>query len=225
MFALWPIGFPVLYMLLLIACRKASQQNELPHTWAGSLAASTRFLWREYKPSYFFWEPFDVLRKLSLSSFVLFISSEYPMLRLLVGLLLSIVFLALLFAANPYKHWLVSLVARSMQLSITLAFVGSLAIQLCDTSEECQYYLGFESAYAASLLLLLLSIGGLLLVVALLAWSLAVEARAYRINDPRWDEAGFTKWANKGQVVAAASRPRHLPAGSHMALCVCFVRR
>ena len=78
--------------------------------------------------------------------------------------MMKVVGLALLFAAAPHKHWLVSLVARSLQLSINLAFIGSLAIRLCDTEQECQRSLGFDSAYTASLLLLLLSIGSLVLL-------------------------------------------------------------
>ena len=42
---------------------------------------------------------------------------------------MQVLFLALLFAANPYKHWLISAVARSLQLALSLAFIGSLAIR------------------------------------------------------------------------------------------------
>ena len=51
------------------------------------------------------------------------------MLRLLVGLLLSLLFLALLYAADPYKHWLVSVVARSLQLALAMSLIGCLAIR------------------------------------------------------------------------------------------------
>ena len=201
LFALWPIFFPVLYALLLVACRKAIQSGQPIES--GSLPAWTYFLWREYDPAYFWWEPLDVLRKLALSSFVLFISSDHPMLRIIVGLLLSVFFLVLLFAANPYKMRLVSLVARSLQLSITLALVGALAIRLCDTDKECQRYLGFDSAYTASLLVLLLSIGGLVLVLTLLTYTIVAEHQAERRR-----QHSALHWVRGRKMV----RPATLPA-------------
>ena len=123
-FAVWPIGFPLLYVGLLVACRDAICTGK-----PSKLATATRFLWREYKPDYFWWEPLDVMRRLALSSFVLFIPAEYPMQRLLVGLLLSLLFLALVFAANPYKGRLVSAVARSLQLMLSMILIGCLAIR------------------------------------------------------------------------------------------------
>ena len=88
LFGLWPVGFPLLCVGLLATCRDAIRVDNPPKEQ--SLASATRFLWREYKPDYFWWEPLDMVRKLTLSAFVLFIPAQYPVLRLLVGLLLSV---------------------------------------------------------------------------------------------------------------------------------------
>ena len=65
----------------------------------------------------------DVMRRLALSSFVLAIDSGTPMLRLMVGLLLSVFFLALLFIARPYKAEILDNLACSLQLMSVLIFI------------------------------------------------------------------------------------------------------
>eukprot|EP00966_Prymnesium_polylepis_P301543 6967154-Prymnesium_polylepis.1 len=58
----WPMGIPVLYMLLLWASRKAL------HTGAATpLSKATAFLWADYRSGVYWWEPLEMLRKLSLS--------------------------------------------------------------------------------------------------------------------------------------------------------------
>ena len=50
--AVWPVGLPLLYLLLLIPQRKLLRER---HTSA--LSRATTFLHAEYEPSFFFWEP------------------------------------------------------------------------------------------------------------------------------------------------------------------------
>ena len=50
----------------------------------------------------------------------------------------------------------------------------------CDTDDQCKLYLGFDNAYTASFLLLMLSVGGLAIAMALLIYSFVSEQRQER---------------------------------------------
>ena len=76
LFGGWTVGVPLLYTLLLLHCGASIQRGK-----PTELAAAISFLWSELKPEYYWWEPVDMLRKLALSSFVLFVPAEYPLTR------------------------------------------------------------------------------------------------------------------------------------------------
>ena len=53
-FSVWPVGVPVLYLYLLYLCRAGLHARR-----PTKLAAATRFLWADYCPRYFWWEPIE----------------------------------------------------------------------------------------------------------------------------------------------------------------------
>ena len=68
---LWPIGVPTAYALLLWRCRKEIRAGR--PSW---LAASARFLWKDFTPPFLWWEVVDMTRKLLLTSWVLFLDVD-----------------------------------------------------------------------------------------------------------------------------------------------------
>ena len=66
------------------------------------LTQATRFLYKDYKIDYFYWELFELSRRNVLVGWVLLVPTEYTFLRLVIALLLSIASLALLLSVNPY---------------------------------------------------------------------------------------------------------------------------
>lgn len=60
--ALWPIGVPLSYVALLWMSRDAHNAR-----FATPLRRMTDFLWGDYKPASFFWEPLEMCRKLALT--------------------------------------------------------------------------------------------------------------------------------------------------------------
>ena len=63
-----PLGF----LALLLRVRKpVAAQRATP------LSRATRFLWRDYSARFLFWEVLDLVRKIFLTSMVLFIDSEF----------------------------------------------------------------------------------------------------------------------------------------------------
>ena len=53
------MGVPLLYALLLYKGRTAIQKRTAEH----KLKTAISFLWKDYKPDYFWWEVLDILRR------------------------------------------------------------------------------------------------------------------------------------------------------------------
>jgi hypothetical protein len=62
MLAIWPVGTPVVYAMLLFASRKAIF-TDIPTP----LSRATHFLSADYKPEAYLWEPMEMCRKLTLT--------------------------------------------------------------------------------------------------------------------------------------------------------------
>ena len=97
--AMWPVGIPLLYLILLALSRKAIR-DRVPTT----LSSATAFLWGDYLRSAFWWEPFEMCRKLILSAWVLMIKDDAEHARALVALLTSVVFLVLHTVVRPLRR-------------------------------------------------------------------------------------------------------------------------
>ncbi|EOD35913.1 hypothetical protein EMIHUDRAFT_110524 [Emiliania huxleyi CCMP1516] len=82
-FALWPVLVPLGFLALLLRVRKpVAAQRATP------LSRATSFLWRDYSGRFLFWEVLDLVRKIFLTSMVLFIDQDYgsrKLLRTVVG--------------------------------------------------------------------------------------------------------------------------------------------
>ena len=72
-FLLWPFGCLLLYLVLLLRARRAVLTHK-----PSPLARATRFLWQEYRAEWMLWELLDMLRRLTLCGFVLFVPAEQP---------------------------------------------------------------------------------------------------------------------------------------------------
>ena len=58
LFVLWALGLPALYAALLHYCRKPIQRDEPSAT-----KEAISFMWSEYHPNFYMWEPMDMLRR------------------------------------------------------------------------------------------------------------------------------------------------------------------
>jgi hypothetical protein len=97
---LWPVGVPLLYALLLFGSREALRTGS-----STPLSRATSFLSGEYTISAFWWEPLEMVRKLTVTGWVLLISEQSELARVLVALLITIAFQALHFAVKPFKRY------------------------------------------------------------------------------------------------------------------------
>ena len=99
MMACWPIGVPILYMVLLVASRRAIRSG-VPTP----LSRAVAFMTNDYERSAFFWEPIEMCRKLTLTGFVLLIGEQSEQARVLVALLVCIVCLTLRLSIKPLER-------------------------------------------------------------------------------------------------------------------------
>ena len=97
--AVWPVGTVVLYAAALLPCR-----TNLRKRIQTPLTRATRFLHKDYKVECFFWELLELNRRNCLVGWVLLFPTEKTFLRLVFGLLSSIVMLTLLLSVGPYAR-------------------------------------------------------------------------------------------------------------------------
>ena len=127
-FALWPVLVPLGFLALLLRVRKpVAAQRATP------LSRATSFLWRDYSGRFLFWEVLDLVRKIFLTSMVLFIDQEYgsrKLLRTVVAAIISATFLTLLALARPYRRSDDLCLACIANLLLTCCFASGVVIQV-----------------------------------------------------------------------------------------------
>jgi uncharacterized integral membrane protein len=164
---LWPVGVPVLLAAFLGCCRRdLIAGNRTPLTQA------TRFLTEDYKPGAFYWELVDLLRKLFLTGFLLVLVPHMSLLRLVLALLLSIGYLALLGVADPHKDRSTGFLNIGLQLSLCFFLTAAMLLKvmpLVSSVAERSSLFGWSSAFPLTVVILCLNFGvcGMALLVFL----------------------------------------------------------
>ena len=98
MLALWPVGIPLLYVLLLWVSRVAIRRGDTTQ-----LSLATRFLWADYEAEALWWEPLEMWRKLTVTGWVLLIQ-DAEQARVIVALFVSITFCVLNLRFRPLRR-------------------------------------------------------------------------------------------------------------------------
>jgi hypothetical protein len=93
---LWPIGMPLIYIVVLVPIRAELRQRKQTR-WV----KATEFLHQDYKPGLFLWEIVTLTQRLVLSGFVLLIPIEADSWRVFLGLLTAIGYLSLIQLVQP----------------------------------------------------------------------------------------------------------------------------
>ena len=120
---LWPVGAPAFFTLLLLRCR-----TDILEGRSTALARATSFLHQDYKPRFFFWEPVEMMRRLSITGFVLLVQDAQHCLYLAV--MLSSGFVIMLAYLRPYAKPINNMLALCAQLAITSVFVAGIFLRL-----------------------------------------------------------------------------------------------
>jgi len=118
----YPVGLLVLNAALLFTARKAISSGR--HT---PLSGRISFLYREFEPHLFWWELVEMLRRLVLVG--LMVLAQGSMLQLVVGTMLSAVFLLFQVQASPYKEMSDDFLASASSFGLVLAFICAYAFK------------------------------------------------------------------------------------------------
>jgi hypothetical protein len=129
---LWPVVLPLLYGALLFRCRSAILEHQ-PST----LSRAVSFLWFDYDDRCFWFEMVELVQKLVLTNFLIFVNFEESgsnkLLRLFLGLLISLVGLTFQLIAQPFRKRTDNAIASVVRLMLVLFFVLGIMVKLCDT--------------------------------------------------------------------------------------------
>jgi hypothetical protein len=156
---LWTIFVPFAFLGLIKSITPSIRAKRITGT-----AKACRFLWRDYHPTFLFWEVIDTLRKLVLTALILFVDTEQgatKMMRIVLATLISSSFVVILALVRPFKRSDDLILACFSNLLLTTTFVTGIVIKLCEDgqwSENCKAFVGFSSSYQASLFVMTFSI-------------------------------------------------------------------
>ena len=121
---LWPVGVPLLFGALLFRIRRAIASDQQCR-----LAKAISFLHADYRRGCFWWELLELGRKLTLTGFLLLIPEDLAMLRLVIALLISVGYLVLLQAADPFKQLSTSFLALIANTTLVCSLVMALLLK------------------------------------------------------------------------------------------------
>jgi hypothetical protein len=177
-------------------------------------AQRSAFLWKAYRPKFFWFEVFDMFRKFLLTGLPLILNSLFPNsseLSLAVGLLASMLGMAAYAAASPFADHQDSLLMLPAQMQVTLTMVCGMLMNFVGDNPVGQ------ACIAALIILSFMPILGFGLY---LLWNPDFDAAAYtsggavvRILGPFLEDmtdkavAKFEKGANKAQKALASKAP------------------
>ena len=82
---LWPVGMPIIFLIVLLPNRKALRQMRKTR-----MVQATAFLHREYHATFFWWEIVTLTQRLIITGWVLLIPVEFDAWRIFLGLLTTI---------------------------------------------------------------------------------------------------------------------------------------
>ena len=195
---LWPVGVPLLFACLLRMGRYGiwggcAQQD-------GTARVQIDFLTSEYEPDFYWWEVPLMLKKLSLTGFLLLVPQDLVFLRLVAALLVCIAYLILLLYSKPYREPTTAAVAVGVNVTLVCLFFTALLIKMANASTLLtrKSLFGTDSVFSLTVLLILFNVGLLVGTVALLSQQLR-------------HQQNWMRFAKDG--VAAA--PRNLSKGYH----------
>jgi hypothetical protein len=147
-FAMWPVGVPILYFLMLWPCREA-----LVNGRTTPLTRATSFLHKEYSGQYFWWESLFVLQRVMVTGFsMFFFQAKYTVWRILFGIYITVSYMALLLTFRPYvQRDLNFLAAVGAQFALGCTILNALCIRIFDEIkansglQDAQRIMGFDS--------------------------------------------------------------------------------
>ena len=138
-------ALPLLYLVLLFRCRTAIVKHA-----PSRLSRGCRFLWHDYKEEYWWFEPLQHARKLTLTGFVMLFDESRPLARALTAMVVTLSFLVIMIFLEPFRSTTDSRLFALQQMLLLVLFQAVMLIRLCDEQRLCRLF-GFESSFSISM--------------------------------------------------------------------------
>ena len=199
--AVWPAGVPLFFMYLLLRAR-----NDIQNQRPSRASRAVDFLHSEYRSRFFFWEVFELVRRIVLTGGLLLIPVEVGFIRILTAVAICVASLLALCFLQPFRSTTNNIVALATSFSQTLAFISCLVIKLhVETSEEhgpdaALAMFGFDDVVPLCIVLIVFYFGVLVLVATILVVEATAESTVPMLRDwdtgvaPRLHIEPFRKW-------------------------------
>ena len=176
--AIWPLGVPLLYILVLLPNRYAILQRR-----STRLVRATEFLHREYEPHYFFWEPVVLFERLVIVGFLQWIPPTHYFLRLQTGQIVTLIYTVALMFIQPFKRYDMDVLAIAAQLSVLAFFYGAINIKLhhelteVDTVEMglARKITGFRSSFTMALIIFICNLTTIVVFLTMTLYQLRTQ--------------------------------------------------
>ena len=143
LFACWPFLVPIVFLGFINKIHRTVRSNRIT-----ALADACRFLWRDYEDHVLFWDVVDMVRKLFLTGFIMFVDPEEGSsraFRLIIATLVSSVYMCILAYARPYKRQNDLNLALVSNVILICLFSLGIVIKLCDKDDElCNKTIGLS---------------------------------------------------------------------------------
>ena len=186
----YAVAVPMLYASLLFICRR-SLSGVQPAT---ELSRALAFLSKDYQPERFFWELFEVARKITITGFLALIDpGSLLQLYLAVGMALCILILQMY--ASPYASVSDNFLSMISASALVLTLLASLGIQLNELVPDLSTLGVQEIGLTGGWFQLTVAV---LIASALLVLLIAVLMFAQQLNAAR--KLPFARWAASGTV-------------------------
>jgi len=199
---MYPIGLLLIYGSLLFSARHAIMTNR-----PTALSRAIAFLYREYEPSFFWWELVEMLRRFVLVG--LMVLAQGSMLQLVIGTLLSATFLLFQVQASPYKNMSDDFLASGSSFALVAIFLCSYAFKdsaffgLDDIKQrmsEEQRDLYVINQGTLTLIMIASTLGSILLSFVLFIIQFSIEAARMR-REQRASKARRLRYKSNNQEV------------------------
>jgi len=126
---LYPIGLPLVCSVLLMHVREAILSKELT-----PLSRAIAFLWREFKPDFFWYEVVEMFKRVLLVG-LMQLAWQGQVLQILLGTLLSATFLLFQLVASPYADVKLNFVASIASFCLVVFFLMCVALKYVSLTE------------------------------------------------------------------------------------------
>jgi len=158
-FVIWPVMVPMIFFYLLWRIKQSVRSKRIT-----VLAKACRFLWVDYHGSMMFWEILDIIRKISLTTLIIFIEPEKggsdKIFRLIVAIAICTIYFFALAIHRPYQRRDDLYLSFISNMLLICFFLTGIVMHFCERDDgTCERYIGLSlNSFKATLVAVIITV-------------------------------------------------------------------